>query len=58
MICLKCNVELAPSKVNLDYLGNRVVHEFLVCPKCGNLYIPENIVNDKMLKLESKLEDK
>jgi len=58
MICVKCNVELVPKKINLDYLGHRVVHEFLVCPECGNLLIPEDVVNEKMLRLETQLEDK
>ena len=58
MICVKCDVELTPSKVNLDYLGHRITQEFLACPICGNLFIPEEIVSDKMQKLEIQLEDK
>ncbi|MCL1895489.1 MAG: hypothetical protein FWG03_02980 [Clostridiales bacterium] len=58
MICLKCDKELVPKKVNLDYLGHRVTHEFLVCPDCGNLFIPEDVVLDKMQKVEARLEDK
>ena len=58
MICMKCEKELIPSKVNLDYLGHRITHEFPVCPVCGNLYIPEDIVSEKIQKIESQLEDK
>ena len=58
MVCAKCNKELIPSKVNLDYLGHQVSQEFLVCPICGNLFIPEDVVTDKMQKLEDQLEDK
>jgi len=58
MICARCNVELKPTKVNLDYLGHRVTEEFLVCPVCGNLFIPEDLVSGKMLKVEAQLEDK
>ena len=58
MICVKCNKELVPTKVNLDYLGHRITAEFLACPLCGNKYIPEKIVSDKMHKIEAQLEDK
>ena len=58
MICLKCDKELVPTKVSLDYLGHRITHEFLACPVCGNLFIPEDVVLDKMQKVESRLEDK
>ena len=58
MICARCNIELKPAKVNLDYLGHRITQEFLVCPECGNLFIPEDIVLDKMQKVEAQLEDK
>ena len=58
MICMKCDRELEPSKVNLDYLGHQVTQEFLTCPVCGNLFIPESIVSEKMLNVEMELEDK
>lgn len=58
MICVKCDRELEASKVNLEYLGHRITQEFLVCPSCGNLFIPEDIVKDKMQKVEIELEDK
>ncbi|MCL1896474.1 MAG: hypothetical protein FWG03_08010 [Clostridiales bacterium] len=58
MICLKCDKELVPKKVNLDYLGHRVTQEFLACPVCGNLFIPEDVVAGKMQKVEAQLEDK
>ena len=58
MICLKCNQELEPSKVNLEYLNHRVTQEFLCCPACGNLFIPEDVVINKMQKIERALEDK
>lgn len=58
MICVRCDRELEPSKVNLNYLGHQVTQEFLVCPVCGNLFIPEDIVSDKMQKVEEELEDK
>jgi uncharacterized protein with PIN domain len=58
LICKKCNEELVLEKVYLEYLDHRVSHDFLVCPKCGNLYIPEDITEGKMADLEKWLEDK
>ena len=58
MLCFKCNLELEPSKVNLEYIGHRVVQEFLRCPGCGNMFIPESDVLNKMQKVEMALEDK
>jgi len=58
MICLKCHRELEVSKVNLKYLNHRVTQEFLCCPVCGNLFIPESVVVNNMRKIEMALEDK
>ena len=58
MICVRCDKELEPANVNMDYMGKRITEEFLVCPVCGNLYIPEKVVTEKMHKVEARLEDK
>lgn len=56
--CACCKVQLQPQKRNLDYLGHRVTHEFLCCPVCGELYIPEELVSGRMREVETMLEDK
>lgn len=58
LYCARCNVELQPQKLNLDYLGHRVSNEFLCCPVCGEPYIPEEIVSGRMREVEIMLEDK
>jgi len=58
LICNKCKVELAPKSVRLEYLGHSVANDFLACPECGVVYIPEDVVSGKMQKLEMTLEDK
>jgi uncharacterized Zn finger protein len=58
MICKRCSIELAPQKVQLEYLGHKVEDALLVCPSCGNVYIPEDVVTGKIQKLEKQLEDK
>jgi hypothetical protein len=44
--------------VQLEYLGHKVEDTLPVCPSCGNVYIPEDIVTKKIQKLEKQLEDK
>ena len=58
MICARCDVDLVPTKINLHYQGHRITEEFPVCPICGNLYIPEDVVSGKMVKVEASLEEK
>ena len=58
IICAKCNVELQPTKINLHYLDNRMSHEFLSCPVCHQVYIPEEMAHGRMHEIERMLEDK
>lgn len=58
LYCALCHVKLQPRKLNLDYLGHRVTHEFYCCPVCGQPYIPEEIVSGRMREVETMLEDK
>ena len=57
-ICLKCNCALEYEITNLSYLGHRISEKFLRCPKCKQVYIPEEIVTGKMAEVEESLEDK
>ena len=58
MLCVKCNRELEPAKVTLNYLGHQITHEFPRCPVCGIVFISEEIVAGKMQQVEYVLEDK
>ena len=58
LICLKCNCALEYENTNLYYLGHRVSDKFLRCPKCKQIYIPEDIATGKMAEVEESLEDK
>ncbi len=57
-ICCKCNEPLVLQKVNFSYLGREFSYDMLKCPVCGLVFIPESIVNDKMLCVEQALEGK
>ncbi len=58
LICAKCNVELVPKTINLNYLGHSLTNDFPCCPVCGQPYIPPDIVSGKMHEVETLLEDK
>ena len=56
--CLKCNEFLAPAKTLLRYLGHQLSYELPRCPKCGQVFLSEEIAMGKMLEVEKMLEDK
>ena len=58
MICDKCNVELDLLPVKLKYLGREFQEKLPCCPKCGMVYISEELATGKMAQLEEELEEK
>ena len=58
LICLKCDRKLEYANTNLYYLGYNVAENFLRCPKCLQVYIPEDVAVGKMIEVETSLEDK
>lgn len=56
--CAKCGKEMTAAVVRLNYLGHTVEHKFPKCPVCGQIYISEEIVREKMHEVEINLEDK
>lgn len=57
-LCANCNLELQPAKVSIAYLGSAFPVDLLRCPKCGIVYIPENLALGRMADVEKTLEDK
>lgn len=49
---------LEPRKTHFQYLGHAFHTDILRCPKCGEVYIPESLVNKRMAEVEMLLEDK
>lgn len=45
-------------KGKLKYLENIINYEFLTCPECKTIYIPEELVEGKMHEIEMAFEDK
>ncbi len=58
MICYQCQTELQPAKTYLSYLGHSFFTDILKCPKCGEVYIPEELVKSRIAEVEMQLEDK
>ncbi len=58
LICAKCNVLLETGKVNISYLGNTFPVDLMKCPKCKQVFVPEDLALGKMAQVEKLLEDK
>jgi uncharacterized protein with PIN domain len=56
--CGKCNEELVKKKTIFSYMGHTVAHEVLACPKCGKVFIPQELAEGKIAEVEEQLEDK
>jgi predicted RNA-binding Zn-ribbon protein involved in translation (DUF1610 family) len=58
VICYQCQIELVPTKTYLSYLGHSFFADILKCPKCGEVYIPEDLAKGRIADVETQLEDK
>lgn len=56
--CGSCKEPLVKGKVTISYMGNAFPVELLVCPKCGQALVPEELALGKMAEVEKALEDK
>ena len=44
LTCMKCKVPLVKGKAKFMYLENGFPVEMPVCPKCGFVYVPEELL--------------
>ena len=58
IICGKCNLALKSAKSELWYQRETVSADFLKCPQCGQIYIPEKLAKGKIHEVEMALEEK
>jgi len=58
LLCLACGVPLEIGRVEASYLGQKFPVDLPRCPKCGFVWVSEEIASGKMLKVEQALEDK
>ncbi|MCC7447683.1 MAG: hypothetical protein IT324_09715 [Anaerolineae bacterium] len=57
-LCGNCNIPLEVAKVDVGYLGNAFPADLLKCPRCGLVFVPEDLALGKMVEVEKQLEDK
>jgi len=58
LYCFCCNEPLISEKVFLTYLRSTFPTQLLKCPKCGLVYIDEEMVTTKAVEVEMVLEEK
>jgi len=58
LICNKCQVPMEQSEVQFTYLNHSFRHKVQRCPKCGQVYLPDELVNGRMREVETMLEEK
>ncbi|NLH81630.1 MAG: hypothetical protein GX458_12400 [Phyllobacteriaceae bacterium] len=58
LVCLACDVPLEIGRVTASYLGQSFPVDLPRCPRCGFVWVSEEIASGKMLKVEQALEDK
>lgn len=58
LLCVKCGLPMEAGKVNISYLNGMFPVDLLRCPKCGLVFIPEELAVGKMAEVEQLLEDK
>ena len=57
-LCAKCELPLETGKVNVGYLGSMFPVDLRRCPRCGQVFVPEELAAGKMAEVEKLLEDK
>lgn len=58
LFCFRCQVPLEKAPTNFNYLKHSFTHELPRCPRCGQVYITEELVVGKMQEVETSLEEK
>ena len=58
LFCCKCDVALVPGTVSFHYLKHDFTAEVPRCPVCGQVYLPEDLVRNRVHEVETQLEDK
>ncbi|MDD5205589.1 MAG: DNA-binding protein [Desulfobacterales bacterium] len=58
-VCAKCDGQsLERGSVRVAYMGGVYTVELLRCPRCGLVFVPEEMAMGKMAEAEQALEDK
>lgn len=57
-VCGKCAVPLEIRQVEVAYMGSKYPVDLPRCPRCGLVFIPEQLAMVTMAEVEQLLEDK
>lgn len=58
LICDKCNVEMQLIEVQFKYLSRSFRYKVPRCPQCGQVSLPEELINGRMSEVEAMIEEK
>ena len=58
LICDTCNVEMQLIEVQFKYLNRSFRYKVPRCPQCGQVSLPEELVNGRMSEVEAMIEEK
>lgn len=58
LICDKCNIEMQLIEVQFKYLSRSFRYKVPRCPQCGQVSLPEELVNGRMSEVEAMIEEK
>ena len=58
LICDKCNVEMQLIEVQFKYPSRSFRYKVPRCPQCGQVSLPEELVNGRMSEVEAMIEEK
>jgi len=58
LICVRCEVALVEEKTELRYLGHSVSVKTMKCPRCGQVWLSEELVKGQIKEAEMALDDK
>ncbi|MGI6256957.1 MAG: DVU_1557 family redox protein [Anaerovoracaceae bacterium] len=58
LMCDRCKVEMKEIEVQFDYLNRSFRHKVPRCPECGQVSLPEELVEGKMSDVEAMIEEK
>lgn len=58
ILCSGCGVKMKLARADFTYLGHNFHTDVMRCPKCGAVYIPEELAEGTIADAETALEDK
>ncbi|MCI9351650.1 MAG: hypothetical protein HFF58_00165 [Lawsonibacter sp.] len=58
LICSLCQCPLEIKRVDFEYVGHTFFADAPRCPRCGQVYLSEELVKGRVAEVEMELEDK